>query len=147
MPGPLAKATASSRPQPTHRVQPVQHWQDVQRQHLVRFHDGTEYELPVTTATQSMETRASVMPLLPNPIKNHNFLPAQGGKLRKHSSLRGPEPPEIVARLAAAPHMIQRGKYMEPPPTIPEAPRIDKTMSDPVRKDLKRLLSKRRTLL
>ncbi|KAK2461611.1 hypothetical protein APHAL10511_006074 [Amanita phalloides] len=144
MPAPLAKAAISSRPQPTH-TQRHQHWQNTPRQHRIRFGDGTEYELPVTNMESTMITPA-VMPPANPPTRTMSL--SSNGKLKKQPSFRGPEPPEIVARLAAAKAVLHKGKYMEPPPTIPEAPRIDPPVSrNPVKQEMRRLLSKRRTAI
>ncbi|KIL71749.1 hypothetical protein M378DRAFT_241917 [Amanita muscaria Koide BX008] len=128
MPAPLAKAAASSRPQPTHLPQSAQVLRNVQRQHHIRFDDGAEYDLPVTTSTQTNPnwTPPSVETPSAHPSETRTRTPSiMRSKLRKQKSLRGPEPPEIVARLAAAPQVRPKRKYMEPPPTIPEAPRIE----------------------
>lgn len=124
MPAPLAKAAASSRPQPTHLPQSAQVLRNVQRQHHIRFDDGAEYDLPVTTSTQTNPnwTPSSVETPSARPAETQTRTPSiMRSKLKKQKSLRGPEPPEIVARLAAAPQVRPRRKYMEPPPKIGRA--------------------------
>ncbi|KAF8632982.1 hypothetical protein AX15_001579 [Amanita polypyramis BW_CC] len=152
MPSPLAKAAVSPRLQPTHLPQNVQRRQNLPRQHRIRFHDGTEYELPVTNSNPG-----HVVEVLASPEASHrpiepptliNSIP-QNGKLKKRPSLRGPEPPEIVAQLAATPKTAQKSKYMEPPPTIPEHPQLDykPTTKVPMKQGMRRLLTKRRSAL
>jgi hypothetical protein len=143
MPAPLAKATASSRPLPT---QPQQHWQNM-RQHRIRFGDGSEYELPVTNTDAAMPMPyVSESPIVMKPPATKPTTRTQSnGKLKKRPSFRGPEPPEIVARLAIAPGVMHKSKYMEPPPTIPEAPRIATNAS--VKQEMKWLLSKKKSTL
>ena len=136
MPAPLAKAAVSSRPLPTQQ-QPQQSWPNL-RQHHVRFGDGTAYALPVTNTST-----ATTMAELPRAPAQPPSRTLSSAKLKKRPSFRGPEPPEIMARLANSPTEVFKGKYMEPPPTIPEAPRIEKAVrSAPV----KRLLSKRKSV-
>ena len=151
MPAPLAKAAASSRPLPT---QPQQHWQNT-TQHRIRFGDGSEIELPVTNTDAAIP-----MPSIsesPHVMKPHATKPPSptrtlsmshsNGKLKKRPSFRGPEPPEIVARLAIAPGTMYKSKYMEPPPTIPEAPRIERVATNASVKQMKRLLSKKKSTM
>ncbi len=146
MPAPLAKATASSRPLPT---QPQQNWQNM-RQHRIRFGDGSEYELPVTNTDVAIpmpyvsESPTVMMPPATN-ARTRTQSMSHNGKLKKRPSFRGPEPPEIVARLAIAPGVMHKSKYMEPPPTIPEAPRIATNVS--LKQEMKRLLSKKKSTL
>lgn len=142
MPAPLAKAAVSSRPLPTQQQQ-QQHWPNV-RQHRVRFGDGTQYELPVTNTSTAIPTPPThALPRGPaQPAAISLSLP-RSGKLKKRPSFRGPEPPEIMARLAIAPAAMHKSKYMEPPPTLPEAPRI--AANAPVKQEMRRLLSKRKS--
>ena len=146
MPAPLAKAAASSRPLPTQQQQ-QQQWPNL-RQHHVLFGDGTAYSLPVTnTSTASPIPPRSELPRGPAQPPSRTLSVPRSGKLKKRPSFRGPEPPEIMARLANAPASVHRGKYMEPPPTIPEAPRIEKAVRNaPVKQEMKRLLSKRKSV-
>lgn len=147
MPAPLAKATVSSRPLPTQPQQ--QQWPNL-RQHHVRFGDGTAYALPVTTNTSTATPipPRSELPRGPVQPPTRTLSVPRSAKLKKRPSFHGPEPPEIMARLANAPASVHRGKYMDPPPTIPEAPiaRIEKSLRNvPVKQEVKRLLSKRRS--
>ncbi|KAF8641173.1 hypothetical protein AX17_000808 [Amanita inopinata Kibby_2008] len=150
MPVPLSKSIISSRPRPTHLAPAVSHWQNPQGHHCVRFNDGTEYNLPLAShdvggAGTISKLSSDVSIKAPNrtlasPVGNE-------GKLKKRPSLRGPEPPEIVARLAATPKVDMRSRYMEPPPTVPEIPgTIDQpAFKDPVKRGPKRVLTKRKS--
>ncbi|PFH54837.1 hypothetical protein AMATHDRAFT_83225 [Amanita thiersii Skay4041] len=144
MPAPLATAAAGSiRPQPSVLQPMAPEWQNPLRQHHVRFHDGSEYDLLVTNP-------ASTIRVEPPSVGRAQDVPmSRSRKLKKRSSLTSPEPPEIIARLAATPVVSARSRYMEPPPTIPETSGNIGIMKmkgkPPIQKEPMRLLSKRRS--